>query len=35
MVLFAHLVLALNEQVQNILSDLVVVLIKELVNLCF
>lgn len=29
----SHLVLALNEQVQDILSDLVVVFIEELVNL--
>lgn len=29
----SHLVLALNEQVQDILTDLVVVLIKELINL--
>lgn len=33
MLLSSHLVLALNEQVQDILSDLVVVFIEELVNL--
>lgn len=31
--LSSHLVLALNEQVQNILPHLVIVLIKEFVNL--
>lgn len=33
MLLSSHLVFALNEQVQDILTDLVVVLIQELVNL--
>lgn len=33
MLLSSHLVLALNEQVQDILANLVVVLIEELVNL--
>lgn len=33
MLLPSHLVLALNEEVQDILTDLVVVLIEELVNL--